>query len=185
MEISTLSFAPPDSYKELSLREEHQKPAAGGPPGVLRALFAHAREAVREGTTLLDDPESVVLRTVSAPRQQTPLPAPENAPASLPAPTLRNIVPQDLHNPGRLLALYEQAVQTDLIGASEAERLTFVALACHVLRSRPQNAGGLFHCLITRKLSHVVTQADEDAARHRLKQYLYGEGAAAPRRAVA
>jgi hypothetical protein len=92
---------------------------------------------------------------------------------------------QDLHDLGRFLTLYEQAVQAGLIGASEADRLTFVALACHVLRSRPQNAGGLFHCLLTRKLSHVVTQADEDAARQRLTQYLYGEGAAPPRRAAA
>ena len=184
-EFSTLRSAPPESYKELSLREEHQKPAGGGPAGVLRALFAHAREAVREGTALLDDSESVVLRTVSAPRQQNPPPALENDLVSLPIPTLRNIVPQDLHNPGRLFALYEQAVQAGLIRASEAERLTFVALACHVLRYRPQNAGGLFHGLLTRKLSHVVTQEDEDAARQRLTRYLYGEGAAPPRRAAA
>jgi hypothetical protein len=83
------------------------------------------------------------------------------------------------------LALYAQAVQAGLIGASEADRLTFVALACHVLRYCPQNAGGLFHCLVTRKRYHVVTQADEDAARHRLKQHLYGEGAAPPRHAAA
>ena len=140
---------------------------------------------MREGTALLNDPESVVLRTVSAPRQQTPPPAPENDPVSLPAPTLRHIVPHDLHDPGRLLALYEQAVQAGLMGAAEADRLTFVALACHVLRYRPQNAGGLFHCLIIRKLSHVVTQEDEDAARQRLTRYLYGEGAAPPRRAAA
>jgi len=182
-EFSTLSSAPPNSYKKLSMREEHQKPAGGGPAGVLRALFAQAREAVREGTALLDDSESVVLRTVAAPRQQNPLSAPENAPASVPAPILRNIVPHDLHDPSRLFALYEQAVQAGLIGVSEAERLTFVALACHVLRYRPQNAGGLFHCLLTRKLSHVVTQEDEDAARHYITRYLYGEGAA-PRRRI-
>jgi hypothetical protein len=35
--------------------------------------------------------------------------------------------------PGRFLALYEQAVQAELSGASKAERLTFVALACYVL----------------------------------------------------
>src|SRR5712692_6292734 len=179
-EFSTLTFAPPDSHKERPTGTEHQKPASGGPAGVLRALFERAWKAMREGTALLDDSGSVVLRTVSAPCQQNPPPAPENDPVSLPAPTLQNIVRQDLHDPGRLIALYEQAVQAGLIGASEAERLTFVALACHVLRYRPQNAGGLFHCLITRKLYHMVTQADEDAARHSIRRYLYGERAAPP-----
>ncbi len=184
-EFSTLRFAPPDSDTKLSLRKEHQKPADGGPLGVLSTLFEQARETMREGTAFLKDPESVVIRTVTAPCQQNLPPTPENDPVSLPAPTLRNIVRQDLHDPGRLIALYEQAVQAGLIGTSEAARLTFVALACHVLRYRPQNAGGLFHCLLTRKLSHVVTQADEDAARQRLTQYLYSEGAAPPRPAAA
>lgn len=184
-ELSTRSFAPPDSYRKLFPRTEHQKPADGGPPGVLRALFAQAREAVREGTAPLDDPESVVLRTVSAPHRQGQLPAPDNAPVSLSSPTLRNIVLQDLHDPGRLLALYGQAVQAGLIGAAEADRLTFVALACHVLRSHPQNAGGLLYGLLRRKLYQVVTQEDEDAAQQRLRQYLYDEGTTPPRRATA
>jgi hypothetical protein len=56
-----------------------------------------------------------------------------------------------------------------------------VALACHVVLYRPQNAGGLLWRRIARKLSPVVTQDDEDAARHRLTRSLYGEGAASPR----
>ena len=72
-----------------------------------------------------------------------------------------------------------------LIEAAEADRLTFVALAYHVLRYRAQNAGGLLHGLLMRKLYHVVTQEDEDAARQRLRRYLYGEGAAAPHRDAA
>jgi len=109
-EFSTLSFAPPDSDTKLSLRKEHQKPADGGPIGVLSALFEQAREVMREGTAFLEGPESVVMRTVSACDQQEPPPTPENDPVSLPAPILRNIVLQDLHDPGRLFALYEQAV---------------------------------------------------------------------------
>jgi len=36
--------------------------------------------------------------------------------------------------------------------------------------------------LLAGQLYQVVTQADEDAARQRLTQYLYGEGTAPPRR---
>jgi hypothetical protein len=44
------AIAPPDSYAELSARTEHQTPAAGGPTGVLSALFAQAGEELRNGT---------------------------------------------------------------------------------------------------------------------------------------
>jgi hypothetical protein len=80
--------------------------------------------------------------------------------------------------PGRLLALYEQAIAQGLIGSSEAERLTFVALAQHVLPYRPENAGGLFRKLLMTRSYQVITQDDEDAARQRLKRLLYGESAA-------
>ena len=55
----------------------------------------------------------------------------------------------------------------------------------HALRYRPQNAGGLFHDLRTRKLYHMVTQVDEDTVRQCHTRYLYGEGTAPPRRATA
>ena len=75
-----------------------------------------------------------------------------------------------------MLVLYQQAVQQRWIGSSEAERLTFVALAQHVLSCYPKNAGGLFRHLLKQKRYHCVTQADEDAALQQLKQRLYGGG---------
>jgi hypothetical protein len=82
----------------------------------------------------------------------------------------------DLHDTSRLLALYDQAVQAGLSGPAEADRVTFVALACHVVRYRPANAGGLFHHLLQQRGSRFVTQDDEDQARERLKRALYGVG---------
>jgi hypothetical protein len=79
----------------------------------------------------------------------------------------------DLKDTERLLVLYAQSVQAKLIGPSEAERLTFVGLAQHVLAYRPENAGGLFYQLLTRRSFHFVTQEEEDAAQQRLKQHLY------------
>jgi hypothetical protein len=64
----------------------------------------------------------------------TPATAPSEA---LPRPTLTHIVPQVLQATGRLLLLYEHAVDRGLIGPAEADRLTFVALAQHVLTYRP------------------------------------------------
>jgi hypothetical protein len=89
-------------------------------------------------------------------------------------PTLTHIVSQDFQGTGRLLVLYEQARQHGLIGSTEADRLTFVALAQHVLTYRPANAGGLFQRLLTGRRFLCVTQADEDAALQRLKRHLYG-----------
>lgn len=93
---------------------------------------------------------------------------------SLPPPTLQHIQREDLTDIERVLMLYHHAVQQRLIGASEAERLTFVALAQHVVSCRPKNLGGLFRHLLKQKRYHCVTQADEDAALSCLKQHLYG-----------
>jgi hypothetical protein len=62
-------------------------------------------------------------------------------------------------------------VEAKWIGNAEADRLTFVALAQHVVLYRPQNPGGLFHRLLTKRLFHYVTQEDEDQALARLKAY--------------
>jgi hypothetical protein len=91
----------------------------------------------------------------------------------MPAARLQHVTLPDLKDTERLLALYAQSVQAKLIGPSEAERLTFVGLAQHVLAYRPENAGGLFRQLLTRRCFHFVTQEEEDAAQQRLKQHLY------------
>jgi len=91
----------------------------------------------------------------------------------MPTPRLQHVTLPDLRDTERLLALYAQSVQAKLISPSEAERLTFVGLAQHVLAYRPENAGGLFRQLLTRRSFHFVTHEDEDAAQQRLKQHLY------------
>jgi hypothetical protein len=103
---------------------------------------------------------------------------------SLPPPVLCNIRLQDLTDTSRFLDLYAQASHAGLIGNSEAERLTFVGLAQHVLTYRPQNAGGLFRQLLVRRRFHFVTQEDEDTAQQRLKHHLYEKGLSVPQRAT-
>jgi hypothetical protein len=164
--------APPDSHQQLPTEEKNQKPAASRTAGVLSTLLAQAREAIREGTAPLTKPEPI-LRCHVATLQQERLVAAKKEATPVPPPTLRHILLQDLQDTGRLLDLYAQAIQTELIGSSEAERLTFVGLAQHVLAYRPENAGGLFRQLLTRRCFHFVTHEDEDAAQQRLKQHLY------------
>jgi len=166
-------IAPPDSYQQLPTEEKNQKPAAGRPAGVLSTLFAQARERLQAGTALPIDPEPVVTRTVSAPVREERLSAPVLTHTPVPAPRLLHVTLPDLKDTERLLALYAQSVQAKLLGPSEAERLTFVGLAQHVLAYRPENAGGLFRHLLTRRCFHFVTQEDEDTAQQRLKQHLY------------
>jgi hypothetical protein len=84
---------------------------------------------------------------------------------------LHHITRQDLREMDRLLCLYQQAVDKGWIGRAEADRLTFVALAQHVLLYRAQNPGGLLHRLLTKRLFHTITQEDEDQALARLKAY--------------
>src|SRR5262245_36357576 len=90
--FSPSRLAPPDSHQKLLRGSPHQKPATGGPAGVL----------------------------------------PQQAPG-IRAPTLRHIIPQDLHQTERLLGLFQEAVQQRLTVGSEAARLQFVAAAEHVL----------------------------------------------------
>jgi hypothetical protein len=77
----------------------------------------------------------------------------------------------------RVLALYDQAMQAQLVHRTEAERLTFVALAQHVLARHPKNPGGLFTHFLTKRLFHVITHAEEDAAQQQLKRLFFGEAA--------
>jgi hypothetical protein len=89
-------------------------------------------------------------------------------------PTLRHIIPEDLEDTARLLTLFEQVQTQGLLGKSDSERLTFLALAEHAKVVGSQNPCGLFATLVQRQQWHFVTDSDEDAAQARLKQYLYG-----------
>jgi len=145
-------------------------------PGWLTAMGAQAQEQLHRGS----------VRALPTPhrawRPRVPIPA---APQSFPhatavavraAPRLHHIAHEDLTEIESVLELYAQAVQQRLIGSSEADRLTFVGLAQHVVAARPTNPGGLFRHLLYRKRYQCVTQADEEVAMQRLKQHLYGSG---------
>jgi hypothetical protein len=93
---------------------------------------------------------------------------------ALPSPTLSHIVPEDLHDTARLLSLFTQAQTQDLIGTSDSDRLTFVALAEHATVVGSTNPCGLFVALLHRQCWHFITDSDEDAAQTRLKHFLYG-----------
>ena len=94
--------------------------------------------------------------------------------STFPPPTLRHIIPEDLQSTDRLLALCEEAQQQHLLGRSESDRLTFLALAEHARVVGSQNPCGLFAALVRKQHWHFVTDSDEDAAHARLKHYLYG-----------
>jgi hypothetical protein len=99
-----------------------------------------------------------------------------STPTTIQPPTLRHIVPEDLQDTARLLTLFAQAQTQGLIGKSDSERLTFLALAEHAKVVGSQNPCGLFAALVQRQHWHFVTDSDEDVAQARLKTYLYGPG---------
>jgi hypothetical protein len=90
-------------------------------------------------------------------------------------PTLQHIIPEDLRDTARLLALFEQAQRQGLIGKGDSARLTFVATAEHARVIGSTNPCGLLAALIRRQLWHYVTESDEDTASTRLKEHLYGQ----------
>ena len=156
------------AHKLFCEEEKKQKPARSGAAGVLSTLAKQARAGVRAGR--LPRAEAPLVCHRPAARQPQPLPS-SPQPAISATPTLQHITLEDLRDTGRVLTLYAQAREKGLIGQAEADRLTFVALAHHVLLYRPDNPGGLFHRLLTHRLFHYVTQEDEDQALQRLKAY--------------
>lgn len=88
-----------------------------------------------------------------------------------PKPALSNILREDLASTGRLLELHREAVGRRLVSNGEHGRLQFVAAAEHARTIGSRNPPGLFAAILKRKLWHVVTQADEDAAVRRLKSF--------------
>lgn len=90
-------------------------------------------------------------------------------------PTLRDVVPADLRDTGRLLELHAEAVGLGLVGGSFPDRLKFVAAAEHARVIGTKNPCGLFVRLVRGKLWHFLTHDDEDAANLRLKRHLFGE----------
>lgn len=163
------ALAPPmTAHKLFGEEENNQKPAGSEPAGRLSALVQHVQAEIKAGRLpRCEEPRSAQHpATVRAQAQPTAEPERVTQP-----PTLQHITRQDLREMDRLLILYEQAVDRGWIGSAEADRLTFVALAQHVLLYRAQNPGGLLHRLLTTRLFHYITQEDEDQALARLKAY--------------
>lgn len=166
-------IAPPDSHRKLLTEQKHQNPALGRPTGVLSTLFVQAQECLRNGTTLLEEPApsgGISAITTTPHAQSSPVSV---QPPSLPPPRLQHVLVPDLRDIKRLLLLYTQAVQVQMVDSSEADRLNFVALAQHVLRFQPQNPGGLFLQLLRQRRFAFITQEEEDIARRRLLAYVY------------
>lgn len=84
------------------------------------------------------------------------------------APRLSAVVPEDLRSLSRLETLRWEAVGKGILGPSEADRLRFMAAALHARRVADRNESGLFVAVVRGKLWHVISHADEEAARVRL-----------------
>jgi len=88
-------------------------------------------------------------------------------------PILRDVKPEDLADVGRLLALYDQAVDQGVAAASEFGRQRFIAAAEHARAIGTKNPCGLFARLVRDGLWHFATQDDETKANKRLKRHLH------------
>jgi hypothetical protein len=110
-------------------------------------------------------------RPTSAPGAASPAPG---------KPDLRNVLPEDLKDTGRLLELYEQALGQGLVTESEWDRLRFVAAAEHARIIGTRNPCGLFVRLVRGGLLHFTTCDDQEAASVRLRRHLYGPARQGP-----
>jgi hypothetical protein len=157
--FSTTTLPPPHKEHEEPLQElQHQKPAPQADMAILPLPCQHTEPTSRGRTSGVDTQE----------RDKTKK-------ATNHTPTLSHIVPADLTDTTRLLALFEQAYTQELIGKSDSERLTFLSLAEHAQVVGSHNPCGLFAALIRRQCWHFVTDSDEEAAYQRLKLHLYGQ----------
>jgi hypothetical protein len=183
-------LAPPESHKEpLNGSEKNQKPACG-PAGIsisnrpkiaseISRLHKVIGPSVPPAPTSLPDPAPVAQKPIPA---TLPLVTPGSSPRAdcqtkpvpVGQPDIRNVVPEDLKDTGRLLWLYDQAVARGWVTASECGRLRFVGAAEHARAIGTRNPCGLFVRLVRCGLWSFLTQDDEDVARLRLKRHLYG-----------
>ncbi len=84
-------------------------------------------------------------------------------------PDIRDIRAEHLEQTEDLLELHRQAVAAKLIDGSEGGRLDFLALAERA-RTRGNRPGALLAYLLRERRFEFISQADEDAARDRLRQ---------------
>jgi hypothetical protein len=179
-------LAPPDSDEEPLAGAKNQEPASGGPAGFYSSQAEEEspepRQAQPEGVEAI--PRAAAEPVAISPASDHPAPlavagarpsqATRAAGPVLGKPTLRDVVLEDLTNTGRLLDLYEQAVDLGRALPSEWGRLRFVAAAEHARIIGTKNPCGLFVRLVRGGLYHFATQDDEMAASVRLRKHLFG-----------
>jgi hypothetical protein len=85
-------------------------------------------------------------------------------------PTIKNVLKADLENFGRCEELYFQATRKNLIEASEAGAINFLAAAVRA-KSVSGDAPRIFMGIIRKKLWKNITQADENRALLALKRF--------------
>jgi hypothetical protein len=169
--------APPVSDKEPLQGNKNQEPAAGGPAG-----FSTTRPAEKTAEPAPPPRDVAPMPRPAATAKAAPRSAVEpchggaHRPGGLPPrkPALRHLVPEDLVDTDRLLALHGQAVEAGLAAASEWGRLRFVAAAEHARVVGTRNPCGLFMRLVLGGLWHFATADDETAASLRLRRHLHG-----------
>lgn len=81
---------------------------------------------------------------------------------------LRNVRIEDLRSESRLRMLFAGTVQAGLLQRCAADELRFVSAAERALSLGTSNPPGFFATIVRRRLWHVISQRDEDAARGRL-----------------
>ena len=113
-------------------------------------------------------PAGVSLRSTSGSRKKNRRRTPPSAP------NIRDVQAEDLNDTGRLLELYDQAVEIGLAKAGEGGRLDFVAFAERA-RCRAKKPGALFYWLLRERKAVFITHADEEEAARRIKSHLYGQ----------
>lgn len=92
----------------------------------------------------------------------------------------RNVHAQNLSDDQALLTLYEQATSQAILPRCESTRLQFFAAAEHARRCGQSNPPGLFVAVVRRRLWHHITQAEEDAARNRLRRHAFSHVSSRP-----
>ncbi len=144
---STTDLPPPYKNKQLLRKIQQPEPAERG----------------RTGVHTLNGPGEPR-------REKRPTPSEQSTNIAKP-PALRHVLSTDLEDSRRLAILYEKALSAGLLTRCEANRLNFFAAAEHARSVGLRNPCGLFMTLIRRRLWAFITQADEEAARRRLRAF--------------
>ena len=184
-------LAPPDSDKEpLTGSRKNQEPAPGGPAGISISISEEEAPEPQSSQRIISASAPPALASSPAPAPITPATIPPTLSPVAPGsslcatsrtrvrspghPDFRDVVPEDLKDTGRLLALYDQAIARGWVTASERDRLRFVSAAEHARVIGTKNPCGLFARLVRCGLWSFLTQDDEDVANVRLKRHLFG-----------